>query len=151
MSQFRVNFVIHSFKYPMLQLPCSPEKSVKRSESIPAKKISTKSIWHCHFSIISAILGKKWLSPRKKFYTVKNFRFLDFQFKIRFETFWIDSDMKRFFDQNFFSLSFFTISAILVKKGKSPRKNFVMERFKAFWIEFNQIFLPKNYWLCHLK
>ena len=37
----------------------------------------------------------------------KKFRFRDFRFKIRFETFRIDSDQKKFFDQNFLTLSFF--------------------------------------------
>ena len=55
---------------------------------------------------------------RKKI-TQENFRFRDFRFEIRLETFSIDFDQKHFFDQNFLSRSFFTI---LAEKRQSPSK-----------------------------
>ena len=79
---------------------------LKHSESIPTKKIvSTNNFWLGHFF---TVLAKKWLSPRKIF-NGKNFRFRDFRLKIRFKTFWIDSDQKIFFDKIFGLFHFFTI------------------------------------------
>ena len=100
------------------------------SESIPTKKIfSTKIFWLCHFFTILVILAEKRLSPTKKILHGKNFRFRDFRFKIRFKPFWIDSDQKIFFDQNFLPLSFFRYFGHFGRKTtKSDEKNFTREK-----------------------
>ena len=67
------------------------------------KNFSTKIFWLCHFF---TILAEKRQSPTTKNLHVKNFRFRDFHFKIRFKTFWIDSDQKNFWP-NFFDLVIF--------------------------------------------
>ena len=63
---------------------------------------------------------KTAMSPKKNFQRENFFRYQFFRFKIRFETFWIDSKKKfrKFFFENFHFLTIF------VKKWLSPRKNF---------------------------
>ena len=55
-----------------------------------------------------AIFVKKWLSPRKNFQRGNFFRNQLFRFKIRFETFWIDS--KKFFFEDFHFLAIFVVN-----------------------------------------
>ena len=65
----------------------------------------------------------------------KNFRFWDFRLKIRFKLFWIDSDQKNFFDQNFLPLSFFRYFGHFGRKTtKSHEKNFTREKIFDFEI-----------------
>ena len=65
----------------------------------------------------------------------KNFRFRDFRFKIRLKLFWIDSDQKIFFDQNFLPLSFFRYFGHFGRKTtKSHEKKFTREKIFDFEI-----------------
>ena len=96
---------------------------LKHFESIPTKKFfSAKIFWPCHFF---TILAEKWLSPRKSFVMGKNYRFRDFRFRIRFETFWIDSEKKIFFRKFFrkFLIFFFDFWPFLAKKSFFEEKN----------------------------
>ena len=96
---------------------------LKHSKSIPTQKIFfEKNFYLCHFFAILAILAKKRLSPTKKIYTGKKFRFRDFRFKIHFKPFWIDSDQKNFSTKIFYLSHFFTILVILAEKRLSPTK-----------------------------
>ena len=75
------------------------------SEWIPTQKnFSTKNLCLCHFSTSDPIFRKKCLN---QVIMGKKFRNRDFRFWIRFGPFWIDSDPKKIFDQNFLSLPFF--------------------------------------------
>ena len=70
----------------------------------------------------------------------KNFRFRDFWFKIRFETFRIDSDQKTFFDQNFLIFSFF--HHFWPKKSRfltflDRKKNFFQEKISHYLKRFS--------------
>ena len=108
----------------------------------------TNTLYIVIFFSILGLLAEKRLSPSKKFYTGKNVRFRDFRFKIRFKTFWIDSDQKNFFDQHFLTLPFFHYFG--KKTTKSTKKKFVMGknfrfrdfrfkiRFETFWIDSDQ-------------
>ena len=81
----------------------------------------------------------------KKFCYGKIFRCRDYRFEIRFKTFWIDSDQKKFSTKIFWLCHFFTIFA-----EKWLRKNFAMGkifrfrnflfkvRFKTLWIDSDQ-------------
>ena len=60
---------------------------LKHFESIPTKKIFDQNFLTLSFFRFLAILAEKRQSPSKKIYTGKNFRFRDFWFKVRFETF----------------------------------------------------------------
>merc|ERR1711954_239282 len=65
----------------------------------------------------------------------KIFRFRDFRFKMRFKPFCIDSDQKKFFDQNFLPLSFFHYFGHFGRKTtKSHEKNFTREKVFDFEI-----------------
>ena len=90
----KINFEIFGLKYVL-----------KHSESTPTKKIFDQNFLTVIFSLFWPFWPKKTV-PRTKFYTGKNFRFRDFQFKIRFKTFCIDYDQKKF-EQNFLTLTFF--------------------------------------------
>ena len=68
----------------------------KHSESIPTKKIFRPKFFDLVIFHYFGHFGRKKQSPMKKFYMGKIFRFRDFRFKIRFETFGIDSDQKKF-------------------------------------------------------
>ena len=79
----------------------SPKFNVKYTEMIPVKFSATLIFSSRNFNFFKFSMNcpqrwKKWLSPRKNFVMGKNFRFRDFRFKIRFKTFWIDSDQKKF-------------------------------------------------------
>ena len=115
----------------------------KHSESIPTKKnFSTRNFWLCHFFTILVILGKKTKFKEKKFVMGKNFRFRDFRFKIRFETFRIEPDQKNV-GQNFLTLPFFHY---FCQKWLCLRNHFVMEiiRPKFFTFVIFSLYLPKN-------
>ena len=73
---------------------------------------------------LSHFLPKITKPQGQNFLTGKNFWFLDFRFKIRFKTFWIDSDQKKFSTKICWLCHFFTILVILGKKWLSPRKKF---------------------------
>ena len=93
------------------------------------QKIFRPKFLSLSFFTILAILAEKRLGPTKKNYTGKNFRFRNFRFKIRFKPFWIDSDQKKFFDQNFLPLSFFRYFGHFGRKTtKSREKNFTREK-----------------------
>ena len=96
------------------------------------KKISTKIFRPCHFFTILAILAKKQSPTKKKNYTGKNFRFRDFQFKIRLKTFWIDSDQKKF-RPKFFELIIFHYFDHFGRKKQSPTKKFFTGKKFPFW------------------
>ena len=74
------------------------------------------------FSLFWSFWPKKTKSDEKNFTREKNFRFWDFCFKIRFKAFWIDSDQKNFFDQNFLTSSFFHYFWSFCPKKQSPTK-----------------------------
>ena len=97
------------------------------------KIFSTENFWLCHCFIISAILTNKWLSSRDK-----NTRlvFVDFEiFSLKYVLKHFESiPTKTNFDQNFLTLSFFTILAILVEKRQSPRKKFYTGKIFDFEI-----------------
>ena len=127
MTKSKKNFVMgKSFDYAIFVL----KYVSKHSESIPTqKKFSTKIFRLCHFF---TILAKKRLSQRKNIVCGKNFRFRDFRFKTRFKIFWIDSDQKTFFDQNFLTEPFFTIFGQKMTKSMKKfcnGKNFSLSRF----------------------
>ena len=119
------------------------------------KKIfSTKIFWFCHFLQFWSFWLKKQ-SPTKKIYTGKNFRLRDFRFKIRFATFWIDSDQK-ICRPKFFNFVIFSLFGPFDRKAtKSEQKNFTRKnfrfwdfcfniRFKTFWIDSKKnFFWPK--------
>ena len=83
------------------------------------------------------------------------------RFHIRFETFWIDSDQKVFFDPNFLTLSFFHYFGHFGRKKQSPTKKFYTGknfrfwdfcfkiRFNAFWIDSDQKIFRPLFGLCH--
>ena len=79
----------------------------------------------------------------------KKFRYRDFRFKIRFKTFWIDSD------QNFLTKSFFDYFGHLGKKWLSPWKNFDFQIFLLKYVsKHTESISTKNistkiFWLCH--
>ena len=109
---------------------------LRHSQSISTQKnYSDQNFWLSHFFAILAILAEKRQSPSKNILHGKNFRFRDFRFKIRFETFWIDSDQKKFSTKIFWLCLFFTILAMLAEKRQSPgkeilhRKKFSISRF----------------------
>ena len=87
----------------------------------PKKYFRLKFFDFVIFTIL-AILAEKRQSPSKKILHGKNFRFRDFSFEIRYETFWIDSNQKNFFDQNFYLSHVFALFAILAEKRLSPTK-----------------------------
>ena len=101
-------------------------------------------------------------SPTKKNHTGKNFRFQDFQFKIRFKTFWIDSDQKKISTKIFWICHFFTILAILAEKNRVPRKKFYRGKifdFEIFRLKYvsnhsesiptKRFLFDKFFWLSH--
>ena len=88
----------------------------------------------CHFF---TILAEKRLSQSKKKYTGKKFRLQDVRFKIRFETFWVDSEQKFFFDQNSLPLSFFHYFGYFGRKTtKSHEKNLHGKKFSISRFSF---------------
>ena len=109
---------------------------LKHSESIPNNKIFDQNFYFAIFHHF----GRK-TTESKKIYTGKNFRFWDFRFKLRFETFRIDSDQKKF-DKNFLTLSFFSLFCQfwIDSDQKKFRPNFFdFVIFSLFWP-----FWPKN-------
>ena len=101
-------------------------------------------------------------SPWKKVYTGKNFRFRDFLFKIRSETFWIDSDQKKFRPKFLGVVIFSLLWAFWPKNDRG--KNFVQGknfrfrdfrfkiRFETFWIDSDpKKFSTKILWLSHFS
>ena len=83
------------------------EYVLRHSESILTKKISTKFFDLVIFHYFGHF-GRKTTVPRKKFHTGKFFGSRDFNFEIRFETFWFEFDPKKIstkiFDFVIFSL-----------------------------------------------
>ena len=73
------------------------------------KNVRPNIFWLRHFVTILAILAEKRQSLSKKKLHRKNFPFRDFRFKIRFDTFWIDSDQKKLFRPNFFDFVIFLL------------------------------------------
>ena len=69
------------------------------------------------------------------------FRFRNFQFEIRFETFWLNHFGPKKSTKNFWVGHFFTILFIFAEKRQSPRKKFCME--KIFDFKFLQFLVEK--------
>ena len=121
-----------------------------------ARLISTvRSImFDCHFSNILVILGKKWLSPRKKFCNGKKFRFRYFCFKIRFKTFLIDFDRKNFGQDSLTLPFFYYFGHFGQKMTKSHEKillwekNFDFEIFVLRYVSKHSESFPtqKHFW-----
>ena len=108
---------------------------LEHSESIPTKKFSIKISWVIHFFTILVILAEKRESQTKHL-TREKFSISRIWFKIRFETFWIDSDQKNY-DPNFLTLSFFHYFGHFGRKTTdSQEKNFTREKFFDFEIFF---------------
>ena len=113
-----IDFEIFSLKYVL-----------KHFESIPTKnrpKFFDFVIFH--------YFGRKTNKSQEKNYVEKDFQFRDFRFKIRFETFWIDSY------QRFLTLSFLTILAIANRFRPNKFRPFFdlvifhyMSRFSLCW------------------
>ena len=137
---------------------------MNHSESIPTKKIFWPKFFDfVIFSLFCRFGRKTTKSHEKKFYRGKIFWFRDFRFEIRFKPFWIDSDQKNFFDQNFLPLSFFHYFGHFGRKTtKSHEKNFTREKifdFEIFVLKYvskhsesiptKKIFSTKIFWLCH--
>ena len=79
---------------------------LKHSESIPTKKNWRKFFDFDIFSLFLPFWPKNVQCPHKINHTGKIFRFRDLRFKIRFKTFWIDSEQQnrpKFFDLFIFS------------------------------------------------
>ena len=93
-----------------------------RFKRIPTEKnVFEIVLWVRHFFTIWVILAKKTKFHEKKITQEKNFRFRDFQLKIRFEIFWIDSDQKNF-RPKFFDLVIFSLFWSFWPKKQSPTK-----------------------------
>ena len=84
---------------------------------IPARTQQNRNAFSLFWPTNDRVPGKKYIA--------KIFRFRDFWFKTRFETFWINSDQKNL-DQNFLILSFF---------GKNDRNSKKNNQVKKFWLK----------------
>ena len=62
----------------------------------------------------------------------KKLRFRDFRFKMRFKKFWIDSNEKKIFDQNFLTLPFFHYFGQKMTKSQKEIRNGKKFRFWDF-------------------
>ena len=124
----------------------SPTKKILRGKKF---SISRFSVWNTFWDILNRFRPKTFLPkffyfvifsllwsfwPKKTKSNEKNFRFRDFQFKIRFEISWIDSAQKNFRLKFFDFVIFSRFWSFWQKKTKSQEKNFTRVRNFDFQI-----------------